>query len=169
MALFGSARTFYPYSSYNTSPSFKLPDSTLLNAGLNTTQTALPYAEVELVPYIKHLFNNRIAFSKLMQQGGFANGYRVFQGLSYQDIDNSYGAIVKLLPLGANLFCVFEHGCCIVPVNEKALIQTTTSQTVHMYGTGVIQPQVTVISQDYGSTWEDSVIVTPGGIYGVDT
>ena len=169
MALFGSARTFYPYSSYTTSPSFKLPDSTLLNAGLNTTQTALPYAEVELVPYIKHLFNNRIAFSKLMQQGGFANGYRVFQGLSYQDIDNSYGAIVKLLPLGANLFCVFEHGCGIVPVNEKALIQTTTSQTVHMYGTGVIQPQVTVISQDYGSTWEDSVIVTPGGIYGVDT
>ena len=38
-----------------------------------------------------------------------------------------------------------------------------------MYGAGVLQEQVTVISQDYGSTWEDSIVVTPNGIYGVDT
>lgn len=168
MALFGSYRSFYPHAIYTDSVAWKLPDSNLLNAGLSTTQTCLPHFEVELVPYVKHTFDNRIAFSEIQQQGGFQNGYRIFKGLSYQDIDSSYGAIVKLLPFGSNLFCVFEHGCGIVPVNEKALITTTTGQSVHMKGTGVIQSQVTVVSQDYGSIHEDSVIVTPGGIYGVD-
>lgn len=168
MALFGSYRSFYPHAAYTDSVAWKLPDSNLLNAGLSTTQTCLPHFEVELVPYVKHTFDNRIAFSEIQQQGGFQNGYRVFKGLSYQDIDSFYGAIVKLLPFGSNLFCVFEHGCGIVPVNEKALITTTTGQSVHMKGTGVIQSQVTVVSQDYGSIHEDSVIVTPGGIYGVD-
>ena len=167
-ALFGSDRTFYPLTAYVDSTAWKLPESNLLNDGLNTTMTCLPNFEVELVPYIKHTFDNRIAFSEIQQQGGFQNGYRIFKGLQYQDIDSSYGAIVKLLPYGSNLFCVFEHGCGIVPVNEKALFSTTTGQSIHLKGTGVIQPQVTVVSQDYGSTHEDSVIVTPGGIYGVD-
>ena len=168
MALFGSYRSFYPHAAYTDSVAWKLPDSNLLNAGLSTTQTCLPHFEVDLVPYVKHTFDNRIAFSEIQQQGGFQNGYRIFKGLSYQDIDSSYGAIVKLLPFGSNLFCVFEHGCGIIPVNEKALITTTTGQSVHMKGTGVIQSQVSVVSQDYGSIHEDSVIVTPGGIYGVD-
>lgn len=168
MALFGSYRSFYPHATYTDSVAWKLPDSNLLNVGLSTTQTCLPHFEVELVPYIKHTFDNRIAFSEIQQQGGFQNGYRVFKGLSYQDIDSSYGSIVKLLPFGANLFCVFEHGCGIIPVNEKALITTTTGQSVHMKGTDVIQSQITVVSQDYGSIHEDSVIITPNGIYGVD-
>lgn len=168
MALFGSCRSFYPHAAYTDSVAWKLPDSNLLNEGLSTTQACLPHFEVELVPYVKHTFDNRIAFSEIQQQGGFQNGYRIFKGLSYQDIDSSYGAIVKLLPFGSDLFCVFEHGCGIVPVNEKALITTTTGQSVHMKGTDVIQSQISVVSQDYGSIHEDSVIITPGGIYGVD-
>lgn len=168
MALFGSYRSFYPHTAYTDSVAWKLPDSNLLNEGLSTTQACLPHFEVELVPYVKHTFDNRIAFSEIQQQGGFQNGYRIFKGLSYQDIDSSYGAIVKLLPFGSDLFCVFEHGCGIVPVNEKALITTTTGQSVHMKGTDVIQSQVSVVSQDYGSIHEDSIIITPGGIYGVD-
>ena len=81
----------------------------------------------------------------------FRNAYRIFQGLSYKDIERQYGAIVKLLSLGANLFCVFEHGCAIIPINEKALIATSTGQAIHMYGSGVLQNQVTPISPDYGS------------------
>ena len=121
------------------------------------------------MPYINSNFDNRIAFSNIASTSRFANGYRVFSGLSYQDIERTYGAIVKLIPYGANLFCVFEHGCGIVPVNEKALMATTTGQSIHMYGTGVLQEQITVVSPDYGSTWEESIIVTPSGIYGIDT
>nr|DAG51589.1 MAG TPA: stabilization protein [Bacteriophage sp.] len=90
-------------------------------------------------------------FSNIAVKDSFSNGYRVFQGASYRDIDNQYGEITKLIPWGNNLFCVFEHGCAIIPVNEKALMQTTTEQTIHIYGYGVLPDQLSVISQDFGS------------------
>ena len=48
-------------------------------------------------------------------------------------------------------------------------MQTTTEQTIHIYGHGVLPEQLSIISQDFGSLWADSVIRTPIGIYGVDT
>jgi hypothetical protein len=38
-----------------------------------------------------------------------------------------------------------------------------------MYGAGVLQSQVTLITGDYGSVWQESIIQTPIGVYGVDT
>ena len=46
---------------------------------------------------------------------------------------------------------MFEHGIGIVPVNQKALMSTTTGQSIHMYGAGVLQSQVSLITGDYGS------------------
>jgi hypothetical protein len=36
-------------------------------------------------------------FSNVEVSSDFKNGYRIFQGLSYKDLDRQYGAIVKLL------------------------------------------------------------------------
>lgn len=108
-------------------------------------------------------------FSNVQVEDSFQNAYRIFQGLSYKDLDRQYGAIVKLLPWGVNLFCVFEHGLGIIPINEKALISTNTGQSIHMYGAGVLQNQITLISPDFGSIWKESIVRTPLGIYGVDT
>lgn len=38
-----------------------------------------------------------------------------------------------------------------------------------MYGAGVLQNQISVINPDFGSIWQDSIIRTPVGLYGVDT
>jgi hypothetical protein len=38
-----------------------------------------------------------------------------------------------------------------------------------MYGAGVLQSQISLITPDFGSIWPESVIRTPIGIYGVDT
>jgi hypothetical protein len=38
-----------------------------------------------------------------------------------------------------------------------------------MYGAGVLQNQISLISPDFGSIWPESIIRTPIGIYGVDT
>ena len=167
-ALFGDARAYYPIHKSIDSLSWKLPESKLLNEGLSATMNVIPHFEVDLVPHVKNYFGNRIAFSNVHQLGGFQNGFRIFQGLSYQDVDNSCGTITKLCTLGSNLFCVFEHGCGIIPVNEKALISTTTGQSIHMYGVGVLQSQVSFVSTDYGSTWQNSIVITADGIYGVD-
>jgi hypothetical protein len=37
-------------------------------------------------------------FSNVQTEGNFKNAYKIFQGLSYKDIDKQYGAIVKLIP-----------------------------------------------------------------------
>ena len=151
MAMMGNPRGFYPIQGLNTSPSGKIQESQIFNIGYGTSTPFKRYSAALDVPYIKDVFDTRIMFSDVQVDDDFRNAYRVFQGLAYKDVERQYGAIVKLLPLGANLFCVFEHGCAIIPVNEKALMSTTTGQSIHLYGAGVLQSQVTVVSPDYGS------------------
>ena len=169
MSLMGNPRSFYPISSMNISSSAKISESKLLNTGYSATVGAKEYYEHPPVPYVKTLFDTRIAFSNIQVQDEFKNGYRVFPPLAYQDIDRQYGAIVKLLPWGSDLICVFEHGIGLIPVNEKALMQTTSGQSIHLFGAGVLQSQPTMISSDFGSIWQDSIIKTNIGIYGIDT
>jgi hypothetical protein len=151
MAQMGNPRSFYPLQGISTAPSNKVEESWILNDGYNVTLPFKKYFTAPDVPYTKELFDTRIMFSDVQQDDSFKNAYRIFQGLDYKDIERQYGAIVKLLPLGTNLFCVFEHGVAIIPINEKALLSTTTGQAIHMYGAGVLQNQVTAISPDYGS------------------
>lgn len=168
-ALLGNPRSFYPLSGMNTKSSGKIADSSILNLGYSSTVGALYYFLSKNLPYQKELFDNRIMFSNIQSEDEFSNGYRVFQNLAYKDIDRQYGAIVKLLPWGTDLLCVFEHGIGIVPVNQKALMVTTTGQPIHLHGVGVLQSQISLITGDYGSTWQESIVQTPLGVYGVDT
>lgn len=169
MALLGNPRSFFPLAGISAECGQKIEESWLLNSGYNATVGRKTNLLNQKLPYQKTDYSNRVMFSNIAVKDSFSNGYRVFQGASYRDIDNQYGEITKLIPWGNNLFCVFEHGCAIIPVNEKALMQTTTEQTIHIYGYGVLPDQLSVISQDFGSIWADSIIRTPLGIYGVDS
>lgn len=168
-SLMGNARSFYPLSDISIKSSAKIPETSLLNSGYNTTLGVKRSYAFEVIPYIKDIYDTRIMFSNIQVDGSFKNSYKVFQGLSYEDMDRQYGGIVKILPWENNILCVFEHAITIIPVNEKALIQTTQGQNIHMYGAGVLQKQMTIISDIYGSSWKDSIIRTPRGLYGVDT
>ena len=46
---------------------------------------------------------------------------------------------------------------------------TTTGQSIHLYGAGVLQSRVSVVTPDFGSIWPESIVKTPIGVYGVDT
>lgn len=166
--LLGSERSFYPLNGGSVATGNKIEESYLLNDGLSATVGEKRYNVLQNLPYIKSEYNTRVMFSNKNVTDQFTNGYRVFQGASYQDYDKQYGAIIKLLPWGNNLFCVFEHGLSILPIKEKALLQTTTEQTIHIYGHGVLPDQMSIVSQDYGSKHADSIVRTPIGIYGVD-
>jgi hypothetical protein len=48
-------------------------------------------------------------------------------------------------------------------------MSTTTGQSIHLYGAGVLQSRVSVVTPDFGSIWPESIIRTPIGVYGVDT
>ena len=169
ISLYGNPRSFYPLSKDVFGVPFKIDDSSIVNMGLSSTKGMIPYYELEQVPYLKNMFDTRVGYSNMHSTNTFSNGYRVFSSINYVDLERTYGAIVKLLPYGANLFCVFEHGCGIIPINQKALIATTSGQIAMTPETAVMQSQITVISPDYGSTWEESIIETPNAIYGVDT
>lgn len=168
-ALMGNNRSFYPVSDISIKSSAKIPESSLLNSGYSITLGSKYNFAFEVIPYVKDVFDTRIMFSNVQIDGAFKNSYKVFQGLSYEDFDRQYGGITKILPWDNNVLCVFEHAIAIIPVNEKALIQTTEGQNIHMYGAGVLQKKITLISDIYGSSWKDSIIRTPRALYGVDT
>lgn len=163
----GYPSSFYPLSGINARS--KMPESQLLNEGYSITLPRKSYSKWIPTPYENWNFENRIAFSNIASTKMFTNGFRIFQGLAYQDVDKQFGQIIKLFPYAQNLLCVFEHGLAIIPINEKALLSTQEGLSIHLYGAGVLQEQVSVISPDYGSTWMESLIKTPDAYYGVDT
>lgn len=169
MAIMGNSRSFYPLRGTSVKTACKVEDSHILNVGYNTTVGVKRNYVWADVPYTTDVFDNRIMFSNVSATDAFKNGYRVFQGLDYRDIDRQFGAITKLIPWGRDLLCVFEHGVGIVPVNPKALQSTTAGQSIHLYGSDVLSKDVTPISEDFGSMWKDSIIHTPKAVYGVDT
>ena len=169
MALMGNPRSFYPVSGSSVSIGNKVEESWKLNEGYSATLGKKRFLPVQDVPYVRDIFDTRIMFSNVQQDDAFQNAYRIFQGLSFEDMDRQYGGLVKLISWGTSLLAIFEHGITIIPVNEKALLSTTTGQSIHLYGDGVLQKQMSIISQDYGSIWQESIIRTPLGVYGVDT
>lgn len=165
----GGKGTFYPISGLDTRAAGKVPESQVLNEGYSVVLSRNLHTKWISTPYENWNFENRIAFSNVAATKMFTNGFRIFQGMAYQDVDKQFGQIIKLFPYGQNLLCVFEHGLAIIPINEKALLSTQEGLSIHLYGAGVLQEQVSVISPDYGSTWIESLIQTPNAYYGVDT
>lgn len=168
-ALIGQERSFFPLNGGSLASGNKIEESWLLNDGYSATVGEKRFNLLPDTPYNKSEFTNRIMFSNVNITDAFINGYRTFQGLSYKDYDKQYGPITKLISWQNNLFCVMEHGLGIVGVNEKALMQTTTGDTIHIYGHGVLSDDMQIVSQDYGSKYEQSVVKTPLAIYGIDT
>ena len=170
VSLMGTPKSFFPLNCGSTSTGNKVGESFLLNDGYSATvgEKVFNLFDSDL-PYTQSEFANRIIFSNVQVDNAYTNGYRTFQGLSYQDYDKQYGAIVKLVPWDNNLLVVMEHGIGVVGVNEQALMQTNTADTIHIYGHGVLSDHMQIISPDYGSKYEHSVIRTPIGVYGIDT
>ena len=151
MAVMGNPRVFYPFYEVSVRGSMKIPESDLYNRGYSTT---LGYKRNYLwaeVPFETDEFDTRVMFSNVQVDKEFKNAYKIFQGLSYQDYDRQFGGIVKILPWEGNLLAVFEHAVTLIPVNQKALLNTTTGQSIHMYGAEVLQKQMTIVTDMYGS------------------
>jgi len=165
--LTGKSRSFYPLASRSVGPESKIPESTIVNVGYNSTTSEKEYIALPEVPYIKNEFDSRIMFSEIHINDAFRNGYRVFQGLAYKDITRQYGAIVKMFEWRKNLLIVFENGVGMLQINERALLGENSDIAVR--GAGVLTDNLGVLSSDYGSSWKDSILVTTRYVYGVDT
>lgn len=170
VGIYGRSRAWYPIQQDLISGNNKIPDSYLYNQGLRTTLNEKRYIGLPDVPYIKNIFQNRIIYSDIAVNDAYRNGYRVFKSTHYVDYTKEYGAIIKLVPLGKGLICVFEHGVVYLPVNERVATSNSEGEDVYLTTNTVIPETIsTVVSDTFGSQWSDSIIKTPYGIYGVDT
>lgn len=168
--IFGRPRAWYPYQQDLISGNNKIPESYLYNDGLRSTLNEKYYFNVPEVPYIKNIYQNRIIYSDISINDAYRNGYRVFKSTNYVDYTKEYGSIIKLVPMGSGLICVFEHGVVLLPVNERIQTGEGNGGAIFINTKNVLpeNPQV-VLSDMIGSQWAESVVKTPYAVYGVDT
>ena len=153
----GNYRSFYPYYGQLALGSQKIPDSDQYNKGFSKSVSEKYYFEVPDVPYIKQEFQNRIVFSDIHINDAYKNGFRVLRTMNHKDYPMTYGSITKIIEYKNNLLIVFEHGIGTVAINNSSGHPSQVLSDLNM------------ISDTYGSQWKDSIIKTPGGVYGVDT
>lgn len=168
--IFGRPRAWYPYQQDLISGNNKIPESYLYNDGLRSTLNEKYYFNVPEVPYIKNIYQNRIIYSDIFINDAYRNGYRVFKSTNYVDYTKEYGSIIKLVPMGSSLICVFEHGVVLLPVNERIQTGEGDGGAIFINTKNVLpeNPQI-VLSDMIGSQWAESVVKTPYAVYGVDT
>lgn len=162
-------RTFYPLQSMSVAGIFKLPEAQCFNAGLQVSVSEKWNAVLEETPYNKDEFSNRILYSDISVNDAYKNGFRVFKSTNFKDYPKTYGSITKLVELGGNLICVFEHGVALIPINERAVAAQGDGGYAFINTSNVLPDNPKILSDSFGSQWRDSIVKTPLGIYGIDT
>ena len=175
-AMTGTPRAYFPYTPMSTEGVTKKPESALFNRGFSVKNSERWHFELPDVPYIKNWFGTRIMYSDVHINDAYTNGFRVFRGMNFRDYTREYGEIVKLVSMGSNLLCVFEHGVALIPVNERVLAGSGSGGNVYINTSNVLPENPRIISDMFGSQWPESILKVPGKtgnspqyVYGVDT
>jgi len=166
-ALHRQKRGFFPLQAINKASN--LPESNVINGGISKSLGDKYYYEIPDVPFLRTNFTNRIYHSYPLQQSSFTNNNRIFEKKNYQDYTNEYGALVKLVEWYGTLVAIMEHGLLMIPVNERALMTNASGQNVYVNTDTVLPLNPKVLSNTFGSLWEDSITKTSKFIYGIDT
>lgn len=169
MGLTGKPRSFHPLYEMSWTGESKIPESTAYNSGQNNTLSSRYNYIVPNVPYLKNEFDNRILYSDISVNDAFKNGYRIFKTSNFQDYSREYGSIVSLQSFAGNLICVFEHGTALIPVNERVVSGEGDGGSVFINTSKVLPLNPRMLSTNYGTMWQESIVMTPNFVYGVDT
>lgn len=177
-AMMGHPRGFYPHDGMIAEGSYKSPEALVYNDGfsknlserINVGLIDTPYNDFD-----RDWFGTRIMYSNVHINNAYKNGFRVFKGTAFKDYTRQYGSITKLLNYGDDLFVVFEHGLALIPIQERAIAAQGSGGMAYINTDEILPDTPNIISESYGSTWADSVIITPQdgetsiAIFGIDT
>jgi hypothetical protein len=144
-------RAFFPLYARNTSGENKVPESNVYNDGYSTTLSTKYNFEMPDVPAVKNVFVTRIMYSEIAINDAFRNGFRVFTLTNYRDYTLTYGALTRLVELKGSLIAVFEHGVCLVPVNERAIAGRGAGGNVFINTSNVLPDNPMVLSDMFGT------------------
>lgn len=162
-------RAFYPLYARNTSGENKVPESFVYNDGYSVTLSTRYNYEMPDVPAVKNVFVTRVMYSNVAINDAFRNGFRIFDMMNYRDYTLTYGALTKLIELKGSLIAIFEHGVCLIPVNERAVAGRGQGGNVFINTSNVLPENPLVLSDMFGSQWPESCVKTPYYVYGLDT
>lgn len=166
----GHNRGFYPYQSMSIDGCYKIPESSVINDGYGCTLGERWNFTLADAPYYKNIFQTRIYYSDIAINDAFKNGYRTFREQNYRDYPITYGGLMKMVTFKSNIIAIFEHGVCLLPVNERTQMADSVGGALFINTNNVLpENPSSIISDKYGTQWPESVVITPRAIYGVDT
>lgn len=166
--LYGKGRSFYPIEEIDSLRGSRQPESTGYNFGYNFNfSDRLYYILNSNSPSFDINYGNRIMVSSPSISGNFSNGYSDFSGINFRDYNKHLGEITKLISHNNEVICVFESGLGIVPINQRTMISQETGG-VFLDDAEVIAQNMNVISSEYGSSQQFSIVKSDLYVYGVD-
>ena len=122
-----------------------------------------------LVPFHGTEYPTRIRYSHRFEPDNLQNGYLSWDLAAYHDYNTFSGPINRIMADGSVLVSVQHRAISIHPVNREALLRDNASEGELLVGTGDVLPQkANVLTSEYGTQHQWSVIKTDRGIYGYD-
>jgi hypothetical protein len=167
--LYNDARTFYPLeSNVDKLRSSKQKESTAYNFGYNDNFHDKVFVSLnDRSPAFNTNYTNRVMVSSPSVSGSFTNGYLDFSGLNFRDYNKQLGQIIKLISHNNDVYCVFEQGVGIIPINQRTMVSEQDSG-VFIDNAQVLAPKMQILSTEYGSDQQFSIVKTDQALYGCD-
>lgn len=154
-ATFMRKRSFYPlHKKVLQDP---LRDSNVINAATGISVPDKGYNAFPDVPFLKQEYFTRIYNSLIDNTNSISNELKFVLENAYRDYTKQHGQITKVIAMNNVLYVIFSHGIGVIQ-------QIPTGQTADKF-----LPEISIIEQDLGSLWKDSIITTEYGIYGLDS
>jgi hypothetical protein len=161
-------RTFYPVESIDLLRGSRQPESTGYNHGYDWDGSDRGYGSLnDRSPSLNINYSNRVMTSAASVSGNFANGYLDFSGLNFRDYNKQLGQITRLITHNNTVYCIFEQGVGALPINQRTMMSGAEGG-VFIDNAQVLAPKMQIISTEYGSNQQFSIIKTDQAIYGCD-
>lgn len=176
MVLGASKESFYPYQTGSDHQSYfrdgKDNETQLSNRGYNDLSGSKLLTSPDFtLPFVANTFDTRVMVSNVHTANTFDNGYRSFTGFSFEDYPRHLGPITKINDVNGTLVMVQSQGVSILPVSERPIAAESGGGNLFIGSSYVLPPPDALyhISEEYGSTYQWSIVESSNYLYGIDT
>lgn len=166
--LYGKQRTFYPIDNIDTLRSSRQLESKGYNFGYNYLKSDKNHVALnDRAPAYNLAYDTRVLVSSVAVSGSFKNGYTDFSGLNYRDYAKNLGPITKVVSHNGTLFCIQESGVSVIPMNQRTMVSEQQGG-IYLDNAQLLGQKLQIISTEYGSNQQFSILKTDGFVYGCD-
>jgi len=133
--------------------------NTVYSVDNNTREySAIPFDSVTTEEY-----DTRIRRSEVKSNGEYSDSWLQFKINNYLDVDSQYGKLTKLAVFKDKLLFWQPNAFGTVPVGEKELIPSSTSATLALGSSGILD-RYDYLDTFAGASDKHSVLITPNNI-----